>query len=126
MAKRRCISIDIYENEEFLSLNDKSKVLYIGFLLHSDDDGVIINPSVVMRLHNKNVKYFDELIEKGFVMRVDDIYVIKHWNQHNKIQPSKKTDSMYQSQLSKLRVNQCKEYELSADKNPERYRPNII
>ncbi|MBR2715434.1 MAG: hypothetical protein IKB73_04415 [Ruminococcus sp.] len=116
MAKRRCISIDIFENEKFLSLNDKSKVLYVGLLLHTDDDGVIVNPKIVMRVLKKNPKYFDELLENGFIMRVDDIYVIKHFNMHNKIQPSKKTPSLYQTQLSKLCINQRKEYEFSSEK----------
>lgn len=115
MAKRRCFSVDLFEDEKFLNLNDKSKVLYFGLILHSDDEGVIINPTAVMRLLKKQKKYFDELIENGFVMRVDKMFVIKHWNLHNHIQPSKKTDSLYQNELSKLTINQSKEYELKTD-----------
>ena len=115
MAKRRCFSVDLFENEKFLLLNDKSKVLYFGLLLHSDDDGVIINPTAIMRLLKKQKKYFDELLENGFVMRVDDVYFIKHWCLHNKIQPSKKTPSLYQDELRKLYLNEALEYELKAD-----------
>ena len=133
MAKRRCFSVDLFENEKFLLLNDKSKVLYFGLLLHSDDDGVIINPTAIMRLLKKQKKYFDELLENGFVMRVDDVYFIKHWCLHNKIQPSKKTESLYQDVLSKLIINKSKEYELKTDIlsalggfSAEKRRTNII
>ena len=106
MAKRRCFSVDFFENEKFLTLNDKSKVLYFGLLLHSDDDGVVINPTAIMRLLKKQKKYFDELVENDFVMRINDVFVIKHWNLHNKIQPSKKTPTLYQDEIKKLYLNQ--------------------
>ena len=115
MAKRRCFSVDLFENEKFLLLNDKSKVLYFGLLLHSDDDGVIINPTAIMRLLKKQKKYFDELVENGFVLRVDNVFFINHWCLHNKIQPSKKTPSLYQDELRKLILSQTGEYELKAD-----------
>ena len=133
MAKRRCFCVDLFEDEKFLNLNDKSKVLYFGLVLHSDDEGVIINQTAVMRLLKKQKKYFDELIENGFVMRVDKMFVIKHWHLHNHIQPSKKTESMYQDVLSKLIVNKSKEYELKTDIlsalggfSAEKRRTNII
>ena len=115
MAKRRCFSVDLFENEKFLLLNDKSKVLYFGLVLHCDDDGVVINPTAILRLLKKQKKYFDELIENGFIMRVDDVYVVKHWCLHNKIQPSKKTPTLYQDQFKKLFVNQTGEYEIKTD-----------
>ena len=115
MAKRRCFSVDFFENEKFLMLNDKSKVLYFGLLLHSDDDGVVINPTAIMRLLKKQKKYFDELVENGFLMQVDDIFVIKHWNLHNKIQPSKKTPTLYQDEIKKLLLSQTGEYELKTE-----------
>ena len=129
MAKRRCFSVDLFENEKFLLLNDKSKVLYFGLLLHSDDDGVIINPTAIMRLLKKQKKYFDELVENGFVIEVGDVFFIKHWCLHNKIQPSKKTPTLYQDELKKLWLNEALEYEIKEDvfrKNADFLRTNII
>ncbi len=115
MAKRRCFSVDLFENENFLYLSDKAKVLYFGLTLHSDDEGVIINPTAVMRLLKISKRYLEELIENGFVMRVEGILVIKHWNLHNHIQPSKKTPSMYRDELAKLVVNSSNEYQLKSE-----------
>lgn len=110
MAKKRCINVDFFESEKFVLLNDKSKVLYIGLLLHCDDDGFILNPKTVMRLHKKNIKYFNELVENGFILQVDDVFVITHWNVHNTIQPSKKIPTIYQKELMQLGMNFRKEY----------------
>lgn len=126
MAKRRCISVDVYESEEFFELSDKAKVLYTHFILRSDDEGVIINPKTAMRLCNAKDEVMSELKEKGFVLKVEEIYVIKHWYAHNRIQPSKKIASLYSQELSLLIINEQKLYELSGGKNPEKVRTNII
>ena len=112
MAKRRCISVDFYESEEFLSLSDKAKVLYTGLILRSDDEGVVINHGISLRLLGLSSKYFDELIQKGFVLDIDGVFVIRHWYLHNKVQPTRIVHSLYQQELSKLYVSDRKTYEL--------------
>ncbi len=114
MAKRRCISVDVVENERFYLLTDKAKILYVLLMLKSDDDGVVINPKAVMRMYDINERILKELIDSGFVLKVDEVYIITHWCVHNKIPPSKKTDSLYQKELSKLRLSQTGEYVLES------------
>lgn len=110
MAKRRCFSIDVFESFEYLELSDKAKTLYTGLMLKADDDGVFINYRTPLKLLSFNEEIFFELIEKGFILKVDNIYVIAHWNIHNQIPPSKKNPSLYQSQLEKLALSQDKMY----------------
>ncbi len=119
MAKRRCINIELFENEKFLELSDKSKILYFGLMLHSDDEGFIINPMSTMRLLKKQKKYFDELIENGYIMQVDDVYVIKHWYAHNRIPPSKRLMTKYYKQHAKLKVNFSGEYVFAHENSSE-------
>ncbi len=126
MAKRRCISVDVYESEEFFELSDKAKVLYTHFILRSDDEGVIINPKTAMRLCTAGDEVLEELIVKGFVLKVEEIFVIKHWYAHNRIQPTKKTASLYREELSALIINDKKIYELVGADKFELGRPNII
>lgn len=111
MAKRRCIAVDVYESEEFLTLSDKAKVLYTLFILRSDDEGVVINPRTAMRLCGATDVELCELLEMGFLLAVDGVYVIRHWYAHNRIQPSRKTDTLYTEQISRLYVSSTKEYE---------------
>ena len=112
MAKRRCIAIDVYQSDAFLNLSDKAKVLYIAFILNSDDDGFIINPKTVMRLYEAKENILSELIDNGYIIPIDSVLVIKHWKVHNKLQNSRRTDTIYQTALSKLCENELEEYEI--------------
>ena len=125
MANRRCISKDFYESSDFAELSNISKVLYTQFILHSDDDGIIINPKVVMLISKAKQKHLDELLIKNFLIQIDDVLVVKHWFLHNKVQPTRKHDSIYQKELSKLWVNKHKEYEVFDDKLSTICRPNL-
>lgn len=126
MAKRRCIAVDIYESEEFLNLSDKAKVLYTQFILKSDDEGVVINPKTAMRLCRAEEHHYNELLENGFLLEVERICVIRHWYAHNRIQPSKKTESIYQHELSTLIINEKRLYELDGGTKSNNIRTNII
>ena len=112
MAKRRCISVDVYENNDFIELSDGAKVLYTAFILHTDDDGFVINHRTVMRLMGATKEKLQELLDTGFVIDVGRVLVIKHWFIHNRIQPSRKVGTIYQEELSRLFVNDWNEYEL--------------
>ena len=112
MAKRRCISVDVFENNDFIELSDSAKVLYTAFILHTDDDGFVINHRTVMRLMGATEEKLQELLDVGFVIDVGRVLVIKHWFIHNRIQPSRKVDTIYQEELSRLFVNEWNEYEL--------------
>jgi len=125
MAKRRCISVDFYDSEAFGEMPNSAKFLYTELILHSDDDGVVINPKAVLRLCNSSRKTLDLLLERNFLMLVDGLYIIRHWYVHNKVQPSRKVDSIYKETLSKLCVDEAKRYCLCDDGMSSDCRPNI-
>ena len=110
MAKRRCFSIDFYESDKFLNLSSDAKALYLGLLLRADDDGVVINPKIVLRLTGIEHNALEELYENSLLLDVEGVCIIKHWLCHNKIQPTRKVQSIYQKELEKLSVTQTKEY----------------
>lgn len=125
MAKRRCINIDFYDSEMFCELPPSAKHLYTELILHSDDDGVIINPTTVLRICKVKRDVLERLVRHNLILRIDGIYIIRHWYVHNKIQPSRKVDSIYSEMLFKLRVNERKEYEVIDDKLLTDCRPNL-
>mgnify|MGYP003296917054 CR=1 FL=1 len=84
MAKRRCFSIDVIESIPFRKLSHEAKTLYFGLIAHSDDEGVVINPSVPLCLYKIDESTITELIENGFLLKLDDLLIIKHWYIHNK------------------------------------------
>ena len=111
MAKRRCISVDVYESEEFYELSDKAKVLYTHFILRSDDEGVVINPKTAMRLCDAKDEALKELIDSAFVLEVEGVYVVRHWYAHNRSRPSRVVPSLSSAELEHLVGNKVKEYE---------------
>ena len=111
MAKRRCFSSGVYESKAYLNLSKDAKILYTELIFHSDDEGVVINPEIPMCILGVDERALAELVEQELLILVDDVYVIRHWYLHNKVQPSRMIQSLYQTQLSKLTVNQRKEYE---------------
>ncbi len=111
MAKRRCFSIDLIESIDFRKLSNEAKNLYFGLMAHADDEGVVINPSIPLCLFKIDENTITELIEKGFLLTLKDLLIIRHWHVHNKIQSSKKPKSTYTEELSALCINNRKEYD---------------
>lgn len=111
MAKRRCFSIDVIESRPFRKLSSDAKILYFGLISHADDEGVVINPSIPLCLHKIDDSAIDELIENGFLLKLNDLLIIKHWYIHNKIYGTKKTESAYSEELYELYINKRYEYE---------------
>ncbi len=111
MAKRRCFEIDIIESFNFRRLSKDAKILYFSLISHTDDEGVVANPDIALLISGTDENVINELIHTGFLLKVEDTLVIKHWHRHNKIQPSKVVPSVYTEELSKLNLNSRKEYE---------------
>lgn len=126
MAKKRCLSVDVFESESFLKLTKNSRILYVGLLLHADDDGIVENYLSVMRLLVASKKQIDELENAGFLIKFENVYVIKHWHRHNQIPPSKKEPSMYNEVLKNLIINGKKEYELKKENAKIPTNPSLI
>ena len=125
LAKRRCISIDFYDSDAFCRLSAQSRVLYTELILHSDDDGVVINPKAAMTICKAKAKNLEELMQSRFLILIDGVYIVRHWYVHNKVQPSRKVDSIYGETLLKLYVNDRGEYCPFADNLSTNCRPNI-
>lgn len=111
MAKRRCFSIDVIESLAFRRLSPEAKAIYFGLMAHADDEGVIINHTIALCLQDIDERAVKELVDSEFLLIVNDMYIVKHWYLHNRIQPSKFTDSLYQAELGMLYLNDRKEYE---------------
>jgi len=113
MAKRRCFSIEIIESTDFRKLSSDAKVLYFGLMAHADDEGVVINHALALCIYGIGESTLEELCQYGFIIKTEDVYIIKHWHRHNHIPSSKLNKSMYQRELSALCINERKEYDFA-------------
>ena len=123
MANRRMISKDILYCDEFLSLPDKEKVLYVYLLINADDDGFLKNYKHIISTVEATQTTLEKLIDSDFVKEFESgVIVLTHWLCQNQVQPTKKTDTLFQDELSLLEVDQTKKYiRLNADQMPTQY-----
>lgn len=90
MSIRRCLSGKITESDAFYALPSTAQALYLHLNLQADDDGFLNNAGSIAAQLPDGKAALETLVEKRFVLRFGDIYVIKHW----RISNSLKTDRL--------------------------------
>ncbi|MFW9601851.1 MAG: hypothetical protein ACMV1B_05980 [Prevotella sp.] len=100
MAERRMFAKTIINSARFLKMPSETQALYFHLGLHADDDGVVEAFSV-MRSIGVSEDSLKILVAKDFVRVLNDDLVsyILDWNEHNKIRPDRKADSVYKDLL---------------------------
>lgn len=89
MAKQKVmISADVFASDEFLDMSADAQSLYPQLLLGTDGLGCINGPLKIARSCGAGEEAFDELLESGFVLKVesdfDSAFVVAHyWTQNN-------------------------------------------
>ena len=71
----RMISEAIIESGRFLKLSDKAKTLYMYLMVRTDDEGAV-EAYPAMMLIGAGEDELEELISKGFVIRLNDDDVV--------------------------------------------------
>jgi len=100
MAERRMISKNIVGSAKFIKLSLSAQALYFHLAVHADDDG-IVEAFNVMRVIGANEGDFQALIDKQFIIMLNDDFVtyLPHWLDHNLIRDDRKINSIYQDLL---------------------------
>lgn len=111
MANRRMISKTVLYGLEFSKLSADAKILYVYLLIAADDDGFISNPVREAKAGDVDITYWDELQGSGLVIVFPNgVAVIRDWLNQNRVQSSKHTPTVFQSELKQLGVNQNNQY----------------
>lgn len=110
MASRRMFNIEILESDNFLSLSDSAKLLYIYLCLACDDDGITSKKRKTEALIETTEEAYKELLTSGFIYEIEGVTVVKHWNLHNKIQKDRYHETIYKNVKSKLILDTDKVY----------------
>lgn len=106
LANRRMFSLDVVDTDIFLDLPISSQALYFHLGMRADDDGFVSSPKRVTAMIGANQDDLKLLIAKGFVIVLEGVVVvIRHWKQNNYIQSDRHKDTIYQSQMAALTVN---------------------
>lgn len=106
LENRRMFSLDVVDTDIFLDLPISSQALYFHLGMRADDDGFVSSPKRVTAMIGANQDDLKLMIAKGFVIVLEGGgVVIRHWKQNNYIQSDRHKDTIYQSQMAALTVN---------------------
>ena len=103
MAKRRMVSQSIWTNRRFLRLNNQEKLLYIGLVTISDDEGRLWNDGLSIRskifpADSIELKEITENLEKigkkGLIELSDESIQLVGWNEHQNIRKDRLISSV--------------------------------
>ena len=110
MAVRRCISSKISESDPFYSLPESAQALYLHLNMQADDDGFINNAASVSLRFRSGAAALKKLVEKRFLLKFDDVYVVKHWRISNSLKNDRLKPLAYASIAQRIWVNGNKAY----------------
>ena len=110
MAGRRCLSSKITESDPFYALPESSQALYLHLNMQADDDGFINNAASVSTRFKGGAAALKKLVDKRFVLKFDDVYVIKHWRISNSLKNDRLKPLSYASISQRVWVKGNKAY----------------
>ncbi len=105
MANRRMISKDIFYDDGFTDLEAETRLLYTYLILNADDDGMLTSTKQAMFLAGADKNDLQTLVDAGYLYDFSSgVYVIRHWNMMNKVQPTRKVNTIHQKEMSGLNI----------------------
>lgn len=110
MAGRRCLSSKITESDSFYGLPEGVQALYLHLNMQADDDGFINNAVSVSTRFKSGAAALKKLAEKRFLLKFDDVYVIKHWRISNSLKNDRLKPLAYASIAQRIWVKANKAY----------------
>lgn len=99
----RMISDSIISSGRFLKLSDKAKILYMYLIVRTDDEGVV-EAYPVMKLIGADESDLDELVNKDFVLRLndDDVVLVLDFYAQNTLRADRTKPSRYHDLIADI------------------------
>lgn len=120
MARRRFISKDVLDHPDFDKLSSNAVKLYVYLVVNADDDGFIVNESIIRRGKKCTVKALRELIDARFIIKFDSgVTVIRHWGMMNHVSKDKYHPTNFRDEKKMLFVNDLQVYEFKSALPPD-------
>lgn len=110
MAGRRCLNSKITESDPFYALPNHAQTLYMHLNMHADDDGFVNNAASISSRIKGGASALKELVDKRFILKFGDVYVIKHWRIANSLKNDRLKPLAYAAIAQKLWVKGNKAY----------------
>lgn len=110
MADRRCVHRKIVESDAFYGLTPAAQALYLHLTAAADDDGFINSASSIASKITGGKNALALLVQRRFLLKYEDIYVVKHWRVANSLKNDRKKPLAYPSIAQELWVKLTRAY----------------
>lgn len=124
MANKRMINAQVICSDAFRSLPISSQGLYMQINAEADDDGVCDKARQVMLLSGATKEDLDALVEKEYLIKIGEVYVISHWKLHNTIKGDRYKKTIYQKEFNEVFLDENKVYKQKTEANSEQWKQN--
>ena len=110
MADRRCFHRKILESDQFYKLPATAQSLYVHLCMAADDDG-FLNCAASIAARTKTGKAdLRLLVEQRFLLKFEEIYVVKHWRVSNSLKNDRTKPPAYPGIAEKIWICQNRSY----------------
>lgn len=118
MAKKRMVSLQITDSDDFLNMPLSAQALYFHLLTRCDDEGFTNGAKKIMRMIGSREDDMKLLLAKRFVLNFESgVVVIKHWLIHNNIRNDRIIPTVHIKEKGTLALNDVNGY-TEANKQP--------
>lgn len=116
MAKRRMMSTQITDSDEFISMSSSAQALYMHLNNSADDDGFNNQVQLAMLKAHASADDLKVLLLRRFLIQFESgVIVIKHWRMVNAIRKDRYTPTVYQEEFKQLRIKENGAYTLNTE-----------
>lgn len=110
------ISIKITNDDHFTALSSSAQALYLHLSLNADDDGFCNQVSISMFKAHASVQDLEALIKNRYIFQFENgVVCIKHWRMSNSLRKDRYTPTVFQEEMSKLKLKPNGAYTMASD-----------
>ena len=110
MARRRCFSSQVVESDAFYALPVSAQALYLHLCMYADDHGFVNNARSIAAKVKRGNLFLQLLVEKRFLLRFEDVYVVRHWRISNQLRNETKQPLAYPSIAQRIGIEESRAY----------------
>lgn len=110
MAERRMFTVKVTEGDAFYSLSPAAQALYLHLAMVADEDGFINNAVGIAGRITGGRAALKLLVERRFLLRFENIFVVKHWRMANSLKNDRLKPCAYPEVAKRIWVKSNKSY----------------
>ena len=113
MAERRMFSKKVTDDDNFMSLSSSAQALYLHLCMSADDDGFCNQVTLCMFKAHASAQDLQALIDRNYIYQFETgVVIVKHWRVSNSLRKDRYIPTVFQEELSQLRISRAGTYEL--------------